>query len=345
MRRHQASLAELLRRGLRAGAPCRRPARPLGLCVLPDPLGGSRVQRGRDCAAAPPGTRLLARIRGRTGPRGRRHGRAYPHRLQPAHGVRCAYPTRGENGQGNARPPRQPDRDARLVRVSRADGQRGASGQEVHGRTRAGPRGGGQAPAAVRLTHRGCDRTSAVRRTGNRRPGACPVEHPRVDRGRAGESEGGARSHCRDPAGRPDPRRRRLGDLAVPSGVVMAARGSQPRPALLVAANLAVDAVTAEVVAALRADGVGSLLLRGPAISTWLYSEETESPRTYDDLDLLVTPDQEERCAAVLTGLGFYNRSWAFAPGETVEHASEWHRSESRIAVDLHRGLFGVKTD
>jgi len=126
---------------------------------------------------------------------------------------------------------------------------------------------------------------------------------------------------------------------------VMAARGSQPRPALLVAANLAVDAVTAEVVAALRADGVGSLLLRGPAISTWLYSEETESPRTYDDLDLLVTPDQEERCAAVLTGLGFYNRSWAFAPGETVEHASEWHRSESRIAVDLHRGLFGVKTD
>src|SRR5215211_7652465 len=100
-------------------------------------------------------------------------------------------------------------------------------------------------------------------------------------------------------------------------------RGGTPTPALLIAGNLAVDAVTAEVVAALRAEHVRSIVLKGPAISRWLYREETRDPRTYDDLDLLIPPESAERSAATLTRLGFSNRFAAFASAETVEHASE----------------------
>jgi hypothetical protein len=122
-------------------------------------------------------------------------------------------------------------------------------------------------------------------------------------------------------------------------------RSGPTPPALLIAANLAVDVVTAEVVGALRDQGVGSILLKGPAISAWLYGEETEAPRTYDDLDLLVPPEAAERSQAVLEGLGFVNRFAEFAPGESVEHSSEWRRAGSPVAVDLHRILFGAKAD
>src|SRR5512132_1770423 len=120
-------------------------------------------------------------------------------------------------------------------------------------------------------------------------------------------------------------------------------RSGAPPPALLIAANLAVDVVTAEVVGALRGEGVRSILLKGPAISAWLYGEETEAPRTYDDLDLLVPPEAAERSHRVLTGLGFANRFAEFAPGELVEHSSEWLRPGSPVVVDLHRTVFGAR--
>jgi Uncharacterised nucleotidyltransferase len=122
-------------------------------------------------------------------------------------------------------------------------------------------------------------------------------------------------------------------------------RSGAPPPALLIAANLAVDVVTAEVVEALRGEGVASILLKGPAIYAWLYGEETEAPRTYDDVDLLVPPEPAERSHRVLAGLGFANRFAEFAAGESVEHSSEWWRPGSAVAVDLHRTLFGAKAD
>jgi hypothetical protein len=122
-------------------------------------------------------------------------------------------------------------------------------------------------------------------------------------------------------------------------------RSGAPLPARLIAANLAVDVVTVEVVEALRGEGVANMLLKGPAISAWLYGEETETPRTYDDLDLLVSPDAVDRSHRVLARLGFVNRFAGFAPGESVEHSSEWWRPGSPVAVDLHRSVFGAKAD
>ena len=122
----------------------------------------------------------------------------------------------------------------------------------------------------------------------------------------------------------------------------MESSSGQVSRALLVGRNLAVDAVTAEVVKALQAAGVRSLLLRGPAIAHWLYANEAEQIRTYEDLDLLVAPQEVERCHYALEAIGFVNRFAAFAPGETVEHSSEWWRRGSIVAIDLHRTLQGV---
>jgi hypothetical protein len=115
--------------------------------------------------------------------------------------------------------------------------------------------------------------------------------------------------------------------------------------AQLVGGNLAVDAVTAEVATALGAEGVRAILLRGPAIARWLYDDEEGPVRTYDDVDLLIGPDDVDRCRRVLASLGFVNRFAAFAPGESVEHSSEWWRPTSVVAVDLHRTLLGVRAD
>jgi Uncharacterised nucleotidyltransferase len=70
----------------------------------------------------------------------------------------------------------------------------------------------------------------------------------------------------------------------------MRARGTRGKPARferLVAAgvSLHLDAVTTEVVLALREAGIPSVLLRGPAIARWLYEDPTE--RSYVDTDLL----------------------------------------------------------
>ena len=125
----------------------------------------------------------------------------------------------------------------------------------------------------------------------------------------------------------------------------MESSSGQASRALLVGRNLAVDAVTAEVVKALHAAGVRSLLLRGPAIAQWLYAGEAEQIRTYEDLDLLVPPEEIDRCHRALEAIGFVNRFAAFAPGETAEHSSEWWRQGSIVAVDLHRTLQGVRAD
>lgn len=116
-------------------------------------------------------------------------------------------------------------------------------------------------------------------------------------------------------------------------------------PAVQVGTNAAVDAVTAEVVGALRAAGARGILLRGPAISSWLYRAAVEAIRAYDDIDLLVSVNAVDRASAVLERLGFSNRSAALAPGESVEHSTEWHRPGSPVPVDLHRSLLGVKAE
>jgi hypothetical protein len=103
------------------------------------------------------------------------------------------------------------------------------------------------------------------------------------------------------------------------------------------AATLRVDAVTAEVLAALAESGVRAILLKGPSVSRWLYEE---GERAYVDTDLLVAPGEHARAERVLTELGFEKLIEESAlPGPVA--AMSWRRGGDP-AVDLHRTLVGV---
>jgi hypothetical protein len=76
--------------------------------------------------------------------------------------------------------------------------------------------------------------------------------------------------------------------LTAYSSGLMRAGLSESRALRLTAHALARDVATAEVVEALRAAGVRSIVLKGPSIARWLYADG--QPRPYGDTDLLVSP-------------------------------------------------------
>ena len=122
------------------------------------------------------------------------------------------------------------------------------------------------------------------------------------------------------------------------------ARASRDERVAIVAGNLRVDAATAEVVEAFTAAGVQSVVLKGPSIARWLYSEL--DPRPYRDCDLLVAPDEAGRAGEILTGLGFERHfETETLPEWWREHAGEWRREADGVFVDLHSGLPGVGVD
>jgi hypothetical protein len=98
--------------------------------------------------------------------------------------------------------------------------------------------------------------------------------------------------------------------------------------------NLRVDAVTAEVVTALRAAGARPIVLKGPAVARWLYDAPGERP--YADTDLLVARADLDRAQSTLRSLGF-------EPGRAgwLRGARAWSRG--RAVVDLHTSVFGVE--
>jgi hypothetical protein len=104
----------------------------------------------------------------------------------------------------------------------------------------------------------------------------------------------------------------------------------------IAAGGLAVDAVAAEVVSALRAQGVEPILLRGPALARLLYADGV---RAYGDVDLLVEAAAQTRAQDVLVDIGFEASPNVvhFRPA----HASAWRRSGG-VNVDLHHTLVGV---
>jgi hypothetical protein len=108
------------------------------------------------------------------------------------------------------------------------------------------------------------------------------------------------------------------------------------------AGNLRVDATTAEVFGAFSAAGVTAMLLKGPSISRWLYTDG--SPRRYVDSDVLVPPDDLARAGEVLERLGFQPQLDENAmPDWWREHAAEWSRESDGAQVDLHRTLPGAQ--
>lgn len=98
--------------------------------------------------------------------------------------------------------------------------------------------------------------------------------------------------------------------------------------------RLALDAAAVEAIEALRADGIRAILLKGPAIAQWLYDQPWE--RDYNDIDLLVAPEDHSRAGAILGGLG-YRCNWLREQRGIAHHASVWTRRGLHPAeVDLH---------
>jgi Uncharacterised nucleotidyltransferase len=107
---------------------------------------------------------------------------------------------------------------------------------------------------------------------------------------------------------------------------------------------VSVDVVTAEVVTALTKAGIRSVLLKGPAIARLLY--EPGELRAYNDLDLLVAPENELGAGIVLEDLGFeIVVDDSRLAGHRPLHAHEWVRARDRASVDLHRTLSGTNAE
>jgi hypothetical protein len=109
--------------------------------------------------------------------------------------------------------------------------------------------------------------------------------------------------------------------------------------------NLAIDVVTREVVQAFEEAGIPVILLKGPTISKWLYTDG--APRPYGDSDLLVDPADFTRAGRVLVGLGFTNTWAAVRRSERDSHSDGFVRTElhGRFTVDLHHRLEWTKLE
>lgn len=108
--------------------------------------------------------------------------------------------------------------------------------------------------------------------------------------------------------------------------------------------NIRVEAAAAEVLRAFAAGGVEGILLKGPAIGRWLYSDA--EPRSYRDCDLLIGSSHAEAAAETLAAVGFeriFDQSRM--PPWWREHAGDWWRADDGVVVDLHRTLAGVGVD
>jgi putative nucleotidyltransferase-like protein len=103
--------------------------------------------------------------------------------------------------------------------------------------------------------------------------------------------------------------------------------------------NLMIDAMTAEVVTALRAAGAEPMLLKGPTLPHWLGADLT---RAYVDCDLLVAPTHTEVAERVLAGLGFRRHLEDVDLEEHWPHpAVAWQRGKDEL-IDLHRTIWGA---
>jgi len=108
------------------------------------------------------------------------------------------------------------------------------------------------------------------------------------------------------------------------------------------ARSLALDGLTAQLVGELEAVGVPAIVLKGPAIATWLYRDR--GVRAYGDADLLVPPDGWERATETLRRLGFEDGLGPMAHPRMESITSHpWGREDQD--VDLHCTLWGIGVD
>jgi hypothetical protein len=110
---------------------------------------------------------------------------------------------------------------------------------------------------------------------------------------------------------------------------------------VLAVQRLATDAVTGEVVSALRAREIPVVLFKGPVIERWLYTDGTR--RDYGDIDLLVPPDRFGSAQELLSELGFRMAADSWRRFEFRDDEHEWTRGG--FSIDLHRGVWGFAAD
>jgi hypothetical protein len=107
--------------------------------------------------------------------------------------------------------------------------------------------------------------------------------------------------------------------------------------------SFSVDQITAEVVSALDVAEIPSILMKGPAIATWLYSGDV--PRLYTDTDLLLRRVDWEKAKREMEALGFEDDLGPMAhPRMEAGDGYPWGRSDG-AGVDLHYTLFGIGAD
>lgn len=117
-------------------------------------------------------------------------------------------------------------------------------------------------------------------------------------------------------------------------------RVTEPTPRAAVAgANLFVDAVTLEAIAALDSGGVPAILLKGPSIATWIYEPHE---RGYSDTDLLVDPDAVARAVELLQEAGFTSHAAAIELDRPL-HETPMRRDEDGALVELHSTIPGTQ--
>lgn len=99
------------------------------------------------------------------------------------------------------------------------------------------------------------------------------------------------------------------------------------------------DHVTVEVVAALRAASIRTILLKGPATAAWLYDDPLD--RLHGDADLLVDPERIADARQTLQCLGFRNLAIDVSRYEPDPYDEPWIRRET--VVELHHTLSGAR--
>jgi hypothetical protein len=105
--------------------------------------------------------------------------------------------------------------------------------------------------------------------------------------------------------------------------------------------QLRVDWYTGQVARAMAGRALRPILLKGPAVSRWLYGDDLHS-RPYADADILLSPTQRRDGEAVLADLGFERHAASWLRDEPP-HAATWLRATDGALVDLHRTLHGCE--
>jgi hypothetical protein len=105
---------------------------------------------------------------------------------------------------------------------------------------------------------------------------------------------------------------------------------------------LALDAAAVTTVRLLRAAGVPSVLLKGPATASRLYASHP-GVRRYSDVDLLVAPASFERAQDVLLDHGYASLAEGCRSDDFSWHERPWRvPGDGELTIDLHRGFAGV---